>query len=317
MADIKTTHTMDRFSPLGKYIYQAAQTSGKYVAHYRTNAFVDVRISSAYITQYASHGNKIERPTIEISGEVHGVSGIFSDKKRNLAFSENERPIVNISYEVSDTEMMSLIDNGLYRRDNYARLFSDILEGKQIGFEAPVEYLSIDFEDDDKQIIILDTTPMVYQKLDDTKVDFPFDEPFDIIDEIQTKESARPASELESIEDKAHEEKRNAFFEKLGVNPVQEDEFEDDDEYGFDGNTSSISGEQIFEEPMFDDLLEDDEPLFDDKSEPTIEPDDEEISEFEGLDKEQKKDEKTIYEKDDDFDFESVDKDNELDDFEW
>ena len=90
MADIKTTHTMDRFSPLGKYIYQAAQTSGKYVAHYRTNAFVDVRISSAYITQYASHGNKIERPTIEISGEVHGVSGIFSD----ILIPEYELPLL-------------------------------------------------------------------------------------------------------------------------------------------------------------------------------------------------------------------------------
>lgn len=232
------TFTTDMHSPFGNFIFSTAKASNVPVLKFRTRGLFAMKVSSMYITSHMSFGSDVPRLTLEISGTVDSITGVFADQRRTLTFSDVDKPPVSMTYALSNEETKNLIDNGMYDRDDYASLFSNLMSDGTIMFETDLEYASVQPDFDAQPIVITDCGSFTSLSLTESQAVIPFQEAFDVINELTQREAYIPKEELEVIDDKGVE--HQSIF--IAEENTAEEEVIPETEF-------------IEEEPMFGDIL--------------------------------------------------------------
>lgn len=81
----------------------------------------------------------LTRPSLIVNGKVTGLS-LTGEDDDQLHFDGDDRGDVKYRYELSDAEIIGLIEQGLYRKDDIESLLSSSLRGYEFDCDAVVDY---------------------------------------------------------------------------------------------------------------------------------------------------------------------------------
>lgn len=157
-------HLMDR-----KYNMSRSKMGGQSFIKNNTEATVNAGVIGARLTLDSNRVSNISRPFVTVDAEVRDIWSEITDSVSHVSFLPENRPKITYEYPLRDSEIIGLVDAGLYSNPRFEALFESLLESEQFEIINDVEYQTVDVivEGELTPLILVSDVGHIVQGLED------------------------------------------------------------------------------------------------------------------------------------------------------
>lgn len=133
----------------GRYNEERFEMTGNILEREESEVTMTCSLTGGRFLQSDSYSGPLQRPIIHAKASVDMADGVIAGMVASLGFLPGESPSFDYYHNVSDEDMKTLIDSGLYSNPKFEAIFDKLLQDETFDLAKTMTYYHIEFEDED------------------------------------------------------------------------------------------------------------------------------------------------------------------------